>query len=57
MNTLSVLGKKWEIAVQDTDLSLMERIYKAKGLETDADRHAFITADPRELLHDPFLLQ
>lgn len=56
MNTLSVFGKKWEIAVQDTGLSLMERIYKAKGLETDADRHAFITANPRELLHDPFLM-
>ncbi len=56
MSILSISGKRWDVTVRDTNLSLMERIYKAKGLESEEDRHSFISTDPRELLHDPFLM-
>ncbi len=53
---LSFTGKRWDIQIDDSTRSLMDKVYEQKGLVDLSERKAYLEADPREQLHDPFLL-
>lgn len=56
MIVLSLKGKKWNVKIEDLSKPVVDKVYEVKGLHDDNRKSEFLHENPRELLHDPFLL-
>lgn len=54
---MSLLGKKWHIAHEDTKIPLYKRLLSQRGITNDIQEQQFIYPTQERDFHDPFLMK